>query len=55
MYLLDGHGAGFDLVVPAVRSCRSGGGDIVKVGNGAGYLAEHRVLEQKDHGLCDSH
>ena len=53
--LLDGHGAGLDLIVPAVRRGRSGGGDIVKVGNGAGELAEHRVLEQKDHGLRDSH
>ena len=52
---LDGHGAGLDLIVPAVRRGRGGGGDIVKVGNGAGELAEHRVLEQKDHRLCDSH
>ena len=55
VYLLDGHGAGLDLVIPAVRRGRSGGGDIVKVGNGAGYLAEQRVLEQEDHGLCDGH
>ena len=53
--LLDGHGAGLDLIVPAVRRGRGGGGDIVKVGDGAGELTEHRVLEQKDHGLCDSH
>ena len=53
--LLNGHGTGLDFVVPAVRSCGSGSGDVVKVGNGACDLTEQGVLEQGDHGLGDSH
>ena len=52
---LHGHGTGLYLVIPAVRRGRSGGGDVVKVRNGACYLAEQRVLEQHDHGLGDGH
>ena len=53
--LLDGHGAGFDLVIPAVRRCGSGSGYVVKVGYRACELAENGVLEQSYHGLCYSH
>ena len=53
--LFNGHGTGFYLVVPAVRSSRSRCGDIVKVCYGACNLTEQGVLKKGYHGLCDSH
>ena len=53
--LFNGHGTGFYLVVPAVRSSRSRCGDIVKVCYGACKLTEQGVLKKGYHGLCDSH
>ena len=53
--LLDGHRAGLDLIVPAVRGSGSGGSDVIEVGDGGGELAEQRVLKQHYHGLGDCH
>ena len=53
--LLNGHGTGEHILLPAVRSCGSGCAAVAYVNDGGSELVEDGVLVQDDHPGGDGH